>query len=348
VAYGDQEFGRFLRELKARGLYDRALIVFTADHGEEFEDHGGWLHGRSVFDELVRVPLIVKFPGRAHAGRRVAQQVQSVDILPTVLQAMELPVPPAPVITGRPLQAVLEGNAPEAPAVSEISHRGYVAHGMRTGRDKFVRRFSPQDDELYFDLVADPRETTNRADQARDRVRLLKAGVEAAMVPNPFRHNLRFEGPGLFEVKLKAGGWMEGVEAVGLGQGERYDVENAGRGLALTLRPRSGQPREVAFGVRPMGAPVWLAGTRDGRPLAPGDVFIAEEGVHPPAVPFALPEIESEKERAENIFGAPAAGRVGVHVWLTLVAGHRPIAMNREKCEELKALGYVSGDCPGR
>ena len=58
-----------MRELKARGLYDRALIVFMADHGEEFQDHGQWLHGRSVFDELIRMPLIVKFPGRRDAGR---------------------------------------------------------------------------------------------------------------------------------------------------------------------------------------------------------------------------------------------------------------------------------------
>ena len=76
IAYGDREFGRFVRELKARGLYDRALIVFIADHGEEFLDHGKWLHGKSVFDELVHVPLIVKFPGGQDAGRRVKAQVR--------------------------------------------------------------------------------------------------------------------------------------------------------------------------------------------------------------------------------------------------------------------------------
>ena len=84
IAYGDQEFGRFVRELKDRGLYDRALIVFMADHGEEFEDHGKWLHGRSVFDELIHIPLIVKFPGHKDAGQHVTQQVQGVDVLPTV------------------------------------------------------------------------------------------------------------------------------------------------------------------------------------------------------------------------------------------------------------------------
>ena len=75
IAYGDQEFGRFVRELKARGLYDRAIIVFMADHGEEFLDHGKWLHGRSVFDELMRMPLIVKFPKGQDAGRRIEEQV---------------------------------------------------------------------------------------------------------------------------------------------------------------------------------------------------------------------------------------------------------------------------------
>ena len=66
-----------MRELKSRGLYDRALIVFMADHGEEFEDHGKWLHGRSVFDELIRIPLVVKFPGQR--GRRHARRAAGAD-----------------------------------------------------------------------------------------------------------------------------------------------------------------------------------------------------------------------------------------------------------------------------
>jgi arylsulfatase A-like enzyme len=64
IAYGDQEFGRFVRALRERGLYDRATIVFLSDHGEEFEDHGEWEHGHALFDELVRVPLVVKYPRR--------------------------------------------------------------------------------------------------------------------------------------------------------------------------------------------------------------------------------------------------------------------------------------------
>jgi arylsulfatase A-like enzyme len=349
IAFGDREFGRFLRELRSRGLYERATIVFVADHGEEFLDHGQWTHGKTVFDELIRVPLLVKLPGGRHAGTRVKQQVQTVDILPTTLRALGLPVPAPPVIAGRPLQPLLEGGAPEPPAVSEISHRGFVAHGMRTSRDKYVRRFSPEEDELYFDLLQDPLEKTNRVDQARERVRFLKGGLEAAMVPNPFRHTLRFAGGDGYEVRLKTGGWFEAVEAGSFGPSDRYQLEGNGRKLIVKVEPRPGRPREIAFAIRPMGAPVQLEGTRRGRPLAARDVLIAQEGVHPAAVPFVLPEIESEKERVENIFAAPPEGAPGIHVWLEMTAGRAPpAAMDRDTCERLKALGYVDGDCPAR
>jgi len=344
VAYGDQEFGRFVRELRARGLYDRALIVFTADHGEEFLDHGQWTHGKSVFDELIHVPLVVKFPGQEGAGSRVAQQVQLVDILPTVLQSQDLPVPEPPHIAGRPLQALLRGRTPEPPAVAEISHRGFVAHGMRTSRDKYVRRFSPDDDELYFDLVRDPGEKVNRADDASRRVQLLKAGVEAAMVPNPYRHHLRAVGGGDYVLRLRTGGWFEGVEPLGFTPQDRYAVEGNGRKLSLRLRPGAGRPREVAFSIRPQGAPVWLEGTRDGRALRAGDVLIAKEGVPAREMPLQLPEIETEKERTEDIFAPPPADRSGLHVWLTLVPGRQIMeAFDKASRERLCALGYI--DC---
>jgi arylsulfatase A-like enzyme len=352
IAYGDQEFGRFVRELKARGLYDRATIVFIGDHGEEFLDHGKWLHGKSVFDELVHVPLIVKFAKGQSAGQRVKPQVRAVDVLPTVLQALGLPVPGQPAISGVPLQQAITGGAPELPALSEISHRGFVAHGMRTGKDKYVQRFSPEEDELYFDLLKDPKEVTNLLDQNRERVRLLKAGVEAAMVPNPFRHHLKVAGGGEWSLTLRSGGWIENVETAGMGQGERQSLEANGRRLVLKLRPRPGAPREASFLVRPMGAPVVVEAVRDGKPLATLDVFIAKEGVHPPEGPLRLPEIEpvgdDDRERlSTDIFTAPQDEKPGLHLWVTMVPGRRVMGpIDKAQCEALKALGYI-GSCPG-
>jgi hypothetical protein len=340
IAYGDVEFGRFLDELRARGLYERALVVFLADHGEEFLDHGQWLHGRSVFDELVRVPLVVKLPGSRHAGTRVAQQVQTVDLLPTILEELRLPVPVPPVVAGHPLQRAIAGGGPEPPAVSEISHRGFVATGLRTRRDKYVRRFSPDEDELYFDLARDPKERESRPDANRERVRLLRAGAEAAMVGDPFRRHLRAEGGSLYELRLRTPGWIEGVEPVGLGTGEAAQVEDAGRRLILKLRPRPGQPREVAFSVRPFGAPIWLEGTRDGRLLKASEVLMGEGGVAALAFPARLPEIELDGERIPNML-APPAGGPGLGLWLTQLLGRRVLEFDAGTREKLKALGYL-------
>jgi arylsulfatase A-like enzyme len=346
IAYGDREFGRFIAALKRRGLYDRALIVFMADHGEEFLDHGQWLHGRSVYDELIRIPLIVKFPRQRDAGRRVAQQVQEVDILPTILESQGLPVPAPPVIAGRPLQPVIRGEAAEPPAVAEISHRGYVAHGMRTRADKYVREFSPDRAELYFDLARDPKEQVNRIEENRERARLLKAGLEEAMVENPYRNIVRVAGAGEYDLKLNTDGWIQGVEAADLGPTERYDIEGNGRKLYLHVRPRPGRPREVSFTIRPMGAPVWLEGTRDGRPLKLGDVSIAGEGIHPSVFPVKLPDIEpqdaSDEEKPDwNVLAAPPEARPGVHLWLVMSPGRKVMDLDKETRERLKALGYL-------
>jgi hypothetical protein len=73
---------------------------------------------------------------------------------------------------------------------------------------------------------------------------------------------------------------------------------------------------------------------------------MAQEGLHPAEVPFKLPEIESEKERTENIFAPPAPEKPGLSIWLTLAPGHQVLHIDREACERLKALGYISGDCP--
>jgi hypothetical protein len=261
-----------------------------------------------------------------------------------VLEAMALPVPGRPAITGRPLQAVLRGGAPELPALSEISHRGFVAHGMRGERDKYVQRFSPQEDELYFDLARDPGEQVNRIDEADARVRTLRGGLEAAMAPNPFRHTLRVAGASEYRLTLRTHGWFEGVQADPLGGQERAELEANGRRLELRLRPAAGRPREVSFGVRPQGAPVWLEGIKDGRPLRPADVRVAQEGLRPDALPYRIPDLEppgeDEERGAANLFAPPPDGD-GVHVWLTLIPGRQLLELDAEARERLKALGYV-------
>lgn len=85
----DRELGRLVAGLRSRGLLDRMVVVATSDHGEEFADHGGYQH-ESIHDEVMRVPLIVRFPGAALAGTALATSFGAVHLTPTILETLGL------------------------------------------------------------------------------------------------------------------------------------------------------------------------------------------------------------------------------------------------------------------
>ncbi|NUM55114.1 MAG: sulfatase-like hydrolase/transferase [Candidatus Hydrogenedentes bacterium] len=86
IEYCDKYIGDLIEGLKQRGLYDDSLIVFTADHGEEFHEHGGWWHGLSLYDEQIGVPLMFKLPKNQLAGAESKFLARHVDVGPTILQ----------------------------------------------------------------------------------------------------------------------------------------------------------------------------------------------------------------------------------------------------------------------
>jgi arylsulfatase A-like enzyme len=89
----DHEIGRLFDELKRLGLYDRALVIVTSDHGESFGEHEVVGHGQSVYDPEVAVPLLIKHPGGRVVGER-AERVQVVDLMPTIASVLQLAAPP--------------------------------------------------------------------------------------------------------------------------------------------------------------------------------------------------------------------------------------------------------------
>ena len=168
IAYGDQEFGRFVRELQARGLYDDALIVFLADHGEEFLDHGQWparqervrrADPRAADREVPRPPR----RGPARRGSRCRWWT----CCPPCSRARACPCRSRRTSRAGRCRAWSAGRAPEPPAVSEISHRGFVAHGMRTRRGQIRAPLQPAGGRALLRPRARPREQTNRIDGGR-------------------------------------------------------------------------------------------------------------------------------------------------------------------------------------
>jgi arylsulfatase A-like enzyme len=156
VAYVDGWIGRLTEELARRGLLDRTLLLVTADHGEELFEHQGSEHGRTFYEEVMRVPLILRVPGLGR-GRTIAEQVAHVDVLPTVLDL--LGVRSTLFVQGRSLRPLVAGDAlPERPVLGEAAQTPGL-YAIRTSRWKYVS--DPFGKQALYDLVADAGERTN-------------------------------------------------------------------------------------------------------------------------------------------------------------------------------------------
>ncbi len=179
VAATDASFGALLDELERLDLYDQALIVLTSDHGEEFQEHGGWRHGNHLYGETLDVPLIVKFPGQTE-GRRLDLPAQHIDILPTALAAAGLTVPAA--VEGVDLG---EGSLDLAGrrVYSHLDLRRSISHlTVIDGDWKFMQRRRPKGrDTFLFDLREDPLEQRNLAERFPVRTAAMLALLDARL-----------------------------------------------------------------------------------------------------------------------------------------------------------------------
>ncbi len=93
IAWTDEHIGRILDDLDALGLRESTVVVLISDHGTEFFEHGLKAHRQSLYDEVIRIPLIVRYPGRIEPGRRHAAQVRMIDVLPTIMNLAGLDEP---------------------------------------------------------------------------------------------------------------------------------------------------------------------------------------------------------------------------------------------------------------
>jgi arylsulfatase A-like enzyme len=149
----DHFFGAFLERLAELGLADDTLVVVTSDHGEEFEDHGSWGHGHSVYQELLHVPLLFRLPNRLPAGAKVGSAVSTLDISATVTEL--LGVPGMVHNEGHTLVGLMLGEPPSRPSVA-FSDFQDDRRVITTGRWKLILRGNLT--STMFDLVADPME----------------------------------------------------------------------------------------------------------------------------------------------------------------------------------------------
>ena len=209
IAYVDDRIGMFLDELKERGLYDDAVIVFVSDHGEQLWEHGAFGHGPDftgkstfLYDEVVRVPLIVKPGSGAFArGGVVSTQVRAFDVMPTLLELAGLPAEEE--LDARSLASMLTANSgasPDRTAVTESSGR---ALALREGGWKYILTWDPQRPraELLFHLEGDPGEAyevSGQHPEIVERMRLRALDYILANQPGRYLVAIGTESPAQF------------------------------------------------------------------------------------------------------------------------------------------------------
>ena len=161
IAYADSALAHFVSLLKKRHWYDNSIIIAVGDHGEGLGEHHEQTHGIFLYDSTTHVPLIVKLPEDRNAGKTVNEQVRTVDILPTILDLLQIPKPPQ--LDGESLRPYFSGASENERTV--LGETDYPLHfgwaplrSVRTNGLKFIEAPRP---ELY-DLGRDPQETTNK------------------------------------------------------------------------------------------------------------------------------------------------------------------------------------------
>jgi len=198
VSYVDDHVGQVVADLKDKGLYDDTLIIFVADHGEHLGEHGIFYGHSLPYQEVLHVPLIIKWPGGGRAGTVVDDRVSIMDVLPTMLETVGLPEPAG--LDGVSLVDLADGGKgrPSLLVAEQGETLDQFCKTLTEGRWKLMLFFvNGQFVPVLYDVEADPRETRTLTEDNPEIVQRMTARIwEIFDREHPFgQHRTRSEQP---------------------------------------------------------------------------------------------------------------------------------------------------------
>ena len=369
IAFVDAQFGRIVDLLEQRGLNDRSMTIFTSDHGEELWEHGRLGHGSTLYEEVMRVPLLIRFPKGRFAGIRVAARASLADVYPTVLRVLgELP---GEGLDGRDLAPMIRGSVTDTAerdlflSLRTSGENGHRVRGVLSGRFKYLRRTRPEANEALFDLVRDPAESKDISADEKPLQKRLAASLNAHLAQRSNGIQLRIVNaaagdPQQAEVLIETSGQFSDVVGIRMEQGDGFDLAEDRRQLRLSWRLENrfqqnsrGQrlvPDEdgVRFQVEPADARVVVRQLRLGD--ADGAMLRVGAGRQGQAVPFefhAGDEAWRIRDIDDLLVDSDATSSVEIaRAYLGVIRAPAANATkpSRELLERLRSLGYLGGD----
>jgi arylsulfatase A-like enzyme len=205
IAANDENFGLLLDKLQKLGIYDSSVVVFVSDHGEEFYEHRGWTHGKTLHAEMLRVPLVIKMPG-AKNPRRLSELAQHVDLFPTLVELAGGTVPT--MVQGRSLVSLLvpdhvaQAGTMFRQSFAHLDLRGKRALSVVEGEWKAIQRFESEDAAFpsLYSVELDPGELANKASILPTRAKTMMATYRRIL--KQLAHS-QMEAPAIDESELE-------------------------------------------------------------------------------------------------------------------------------------------------
>jgi len=330
VRYVDDALGDLFNWLREQDLYDRALIIVTADHGEALGEHGAYMH-HDVYNESCQIPLLIKFPGGKFGGRRVKGLLELADVTPTVLEVAGIARPAS--LDGHSLCPLLVG-AREPVSETYIQRLSFTS--VRTLEATYIENFRTGKRELY-NLREDPAEAHNAIDSAPAVADSLKSRLDHFFEPSagwhvalandgaPWKGNITLTTDDRFDSILSAQRRpLQNLKIMSSAAEGSIELSKTLKAELLVIRTASPDAR------------VYVQ-------LTSADPFTAQ-GEPKPVNEFriALGAQEREARIQEPATPAPAAAMPTLRIWYSGNEAKRSPAKDlpQEAIDQLNALGY--------
>ena len=343
IAYMDAALGKFISALETTFLMEGTTVIFTADHGEEFFDHGSFEHGHTMYNELLHVPLIIKGNG-FKAGAKVDKTVSPMDLFATLLGRYGAVLPgDVPSID---LADVIKGDAGKGRNIySEQIYFGDEQSALTDGKYKYIYHLNDGAEELY-DLESDPKETVNLSEDqratARDRRQFVQNFIAAHQAGFHIRFNRKHQEDGdRFKGTITSDSMISGIVQDRLDKGDIFSFDS--NKIIFDIRMPEDIEKGFVFQIDDPSAEVHFDVEVDDDP---DDVSLVHIGAAKQVVSSGIFTLTMDDERFS--LGQPVMLRAkdpGMYIWAInpgLVESPWENLSSEEE-EQLRNLGYLSG-----
>jgi arylsulfatase A-like enzyme len=342
IAYTDAHLGLLFRELRAVGLSDRTLIVVTSDHGDEFLEHGATGHGHTLFQELIRVPIIWAEPWQSAGPIIVDDVVQLLDVAPTILDRVGLEWPTE--AEGRSILPLLRGRTQQPrTAFSETRSGGFLKAAVRN--DVKILRTMLDGETRAYDLRHDPAELSPSPPESVSGAHHLESDLGRFLDEGKVTLEIRVAGGGEvgeLVLQLMLSDPPMATRPHALESDDTLTSRELPPTIILELRCPEGDVDGIALTLPSANSTVRLSGTHDGEALEPDQVVLGM-GETPGKLPVTLSGGNSFLRVPPTNIPVPSGPGPRVSVWKVderALATAR-VQLDKDLAEYLRALGYL-------